>query len=229
MSHPRDGFALRAMLNLCVCESFDMFGIPSEALRQPEVQYKTFHRGKLHNCPHPRCNCLPSIPTVDNLDGMATWLPRNRATVGVFVDGMKRTYIMLQGRLMHASEQAMMGHLLPPMTGVLAHYVEDHVNGAMLPRLLVFDIYLHESRRVYQQSPQERYAILLPMLQDCKGFVSLQWVGRESSAVKNLPKLRQSLPHEAECILRLGHDPWRPERVMQVDTNLKPKLNKPVN
>lgn len=224
MSHPHEGFALRAMLNLCVCESFDMFGIPSEALRTPEVQYKTFHRGKLPGCSHPRCNCLPSIPSVENLDGMATWLPRDRLTVGLFVDGMKRTYITMQGRFMHASEQAMMGHILPPMTGVLGHYVEDRVDGTVQPRLIVFDIYMHESSKVYQKSPQERYNILLDLLANSKGFVSLQWVGKESSATKSLTKLESILPHKVECILRLSHDPWRPERVIQVNTSIKKKL-----
>eukprot|EP00960_Hanusia_phi_P020329 600002-Hanusia_phi.AAC.3 len=148
---------------------------------------------------------------------MATWLPQDRVTVAVYVDGAKRTYVWMCGRVYLASEEAMLGHVLPPRTAVLGHFLEDDTpEGGKEPRVLVYDLALHKGEDMRGTSPSYRYGLLRGMLSGERGLFTLQWVGRASSAVEKMGWFKRTLPHPVECVVSIRSDPWVLTRLMHV-------------
>lgn len=213
-----DPMVAKALVHLCVCESFDVFGIPDDLTRTCQVEYRAFHRGTFHPCTNPRCQRLQACSSECGQERMATWLPRHRVPVVIFTDKDRRTYLGIHGRVLFASEGIMMGHCLPKLTMVLAHFTEDTTSKGSEPRVLVYDVVQLDGERLVGLDPKERYMKLLPLLKDVRGLVSLQWVGHEVSATKSFEWFKNKIPHEVECLVNLGHDPWVLCRVMHVKT-----------
>ena len=213
-----DPLCARALLSLCMCESFEVFGIPQGLTRETEVEYRCFHRGRHEGCTNERCAMrrraaggAPCLP-------LATWLPKDRVGINIYVDDGLRTLIGIRGRVMLASQHVMQGHQMPPGTMVLAHFVLDRVvGGEPEPRVLVYDIVRHSGRSVEGLPPASRYKLLLGIFKSRKELTTLQWLGDESSAFKNQSWFTSELPHDIECLVTVGCDPWLLSRVMRVD------------
>ena len=212
-----DPLCARALLHLCLCESFELYGMPLRLARNFEVEYNCFHRGKHEGCTNERCakkRLLGDTPCRT----LATWLPKDRVGITLYVDSGLRTFVGIRGRVMLATEQVMQGNVLPAETLVLAHFVLDRAEGGRLePRVLVFDVSLLGGRDMEGLPPSERYSSLLGLFRNRGGMTTLQWVGEEASAVAQLDGLRKKLPHDIECIVSVGCDPWLLSRVMRVD------------
>lgn len=216
MEEEDDPLLSKALVHLCVCESFNVFGIPEELTRVSTVEYRAFHRGTFHPCTNPRCQSLQACTSECGEVRMATWLPKHRVPVVIYTDECRRTYLGIHGRVLFASESMMLGHCMPKRTMVLAHFTEDSTDKGKEPRVLVYDIVILQGEAVTHMDPHQRYKMLLPMFKDVKGLVSLQWVGHESSATKSFDWFKQKIPHEVECLVNLGHNPWVLCRVMHV-------------
>lgn len=204
-------------MHLCICESFDIFRLPRKLMCEVQVEYKCFHRGKQEGCTNEHCakrrrmgeHCSPSL---------ATWLPKDRVGINIYVDTSMHTFVGIRGRVMLASDEAMQANVLPPETMVLAHYLEDRgENEKLIPRVLVYDIVICRGKSVEGRAPADRYALLLDIFRDKKGFATLQWVGKEESALNNLEWMKEKLPHDIECIVNVGDDPWYLNRVLHVE------------
>jgi len=213
-----DPLVAKAVVHLCVCESFDVFGMPEDMTKECKVELRAFHRGTHPVCTNPRCRNLSQCSDECGKVRMATWLPRYRVPVVIYVDDSQRTYLAIHGRVLIASECMMLGHRVPRETMMLSHFVEDTTERGREPRVLIYDIAMHRGESVLGCDPLERYKMLLGMFKDVKGLVSLQWVGHEASAMKNFQWFVKNVPHEIECIVNLGHDPWTLCRVMHIDT-----------
>ena len=223
-SHPSmaswecDPLVAKAVVHLCVCESFDVFDMPTEMTRESVVELHAFHWGTHPICTNTRCRDLRGCTDECGKVRMATWLPRHRVAVLIYVDDSKRTYVGIKGRILFASECAMLGHRMPKCTMILSHFVVDRTEKGLEPRVLIYDIAMYNGESVTGSDPLERYQMLLGMFKDAKGLVSLQWIGHEASAMKNFEWFTKNVPHEVECIVNLGHDPWTLCRVMHIDT-----------
>lgn len=191
----------KAVVTLGLCELFDVFGVPDLVRRTPAVNYKVFH-GSEKDCHR-----------------LATWLPRERVPVVLYVDDIGRTTVSVMGRLYVARECVMLDRVLSRNTAVLAHFTEDVKDGRCESRVLVYDLALWNGEETGGMQPRERYSVLQGLLRKTKGLVSLQWAGDEDGAVRNREWMRQNIPHDIECLVTLGFDPWVLDRLMRVDVS----------
>eukprot|EP00960_Hanusia_phi_P023524 693744-Hanusia_phi.AAC.4 len=200
MSLWEEPLCAKALIKMCICESFDLFDLPECVLREAKVEYKGFHH-----------------TDEDHSKQMATWLPKERLAVAFYVDSMQRTYVSIKGRLMLARAEAMLAHHLPARTIVLGHFVEDRfADGRVEPRVLLYDIAMHMGNDMQGVAADKRYAILRQMLSSSRGLFTLQWVGEASAASGKMAWFEKNIPHAVECVVSFGCNPWVLTRIMYV-------------
>ena len=142
---------------------------------------------------------------------LSTWRPR-----GSFFFTLLKTaggtvlYCHENARAYHAAPCAWLSAQCPADTGFLCQWcVDGRKGGPGEPHLLVFDLLLPECPDVAERGRRLRgMAMYLPL-----PLCVLQWVGDGGALDAFVP----SLPHEVECILGLGPDPWQLYRQLRID------------
>ncbi|EKX39140.1 hypothetical protein GUITHDRAFT_114798 [Guillardia theta CCMP2712] len=196
----------RFVVNLCLMEVYQVFNIPLDMLRPLIVETKPFKTGQ-------------QAPESIQGQPMATWLPKHRVSFLIYVDRDGNTLIFLDDKLYLAHPDLMLCKAVPANSCFLAHYTEDQVTlEASVPKILVFDCPLLDSKSLMQTSPYDRYKLLLANcnMKHCNPIYSLQWVGFESSVVEKYEELKISLPHEVDHIIRINQDPFTPSKLLKI-------------
>jgi hypothetical protein len=107
-----------------------------------------------------------------------------------------------------AAPCAKLGSGCPPHTALLGQWCLDRgAAGALIPRLLVFDLLDADPSPAGRG---ERLRALAPFLP--QPLCTVQWAGHAAA----LDRFARTLPHEVECYLHLSADPLRPERHLSV-------------
>ncbi|EKX51299.1 hypothetical protein GUITHDRAFT_134777 [Guillardia theta CCMP2712] len=143
----------KALVHLCMCESFELLSLPPCVTRQTKVE--DGGGGLLHP-------------------------PRHVASEGSRGDQHLRRQgeadLCRHKGAPDASDEAMQGNVMPPGTLVLAHFLEDRAPiNRHEPRVLTYDIVMHRGVSVEGLPPQKRYSILLEMFKNQRGMITLQW------------------------------------------------------
>ena len=153
---------------------------------------------------------------VRDRETLTTWLPRWRVpcVFRVLADG--KTAVCLAGDIFYASDALSLLPGAPSDAVFFGHYTEDSVKGAMVPRVLVYDVgNMDESLAPASQ----RYAQLRGLATFLPAPVCVvQWAGHLRAAEKVLAR-RDDYPHDIEDLLCLTEDVYQNEIPMRVDTN----------
>lgn len=186
--HGSDVMRERFIVNMCLTEIFHIFDIPETLLQSITIDNKSFKCSKFHSLE-------------GNEDFVATWLPKNRVTFGIYINRYGNTLIALDGRIYLSSADLMLDHSLAKESFVLAHYTEDQVSlDSFIPKILIYDAVYIDSKCLLDVKPFERYKMLLSScnIKKSNPIYSIQWVGFEKSVIENFDSLKISIPHDVD-------------------------------